>query len=126
MNGIELNGDMNGTYHYENSDSEVDLDLLREINGRGAPSADTKKRQAQEDTVRSRIAQARQHGSIILELNHLGIEKILEELLELTNLEVTVVSIISELHQPNIIGRSLQNRAFLAVNQLVHAIFLSV
>ena len=93
MNGIELNGDMNGTYHYENSDSEVDLDLPRELNRRGAPSVDTKKRQAQEDTVRSRIAQARQHGSIILELNHLGIEKIPEELLELTNLEVIVVSI---------------------------------
>ena len=84
---------MNGTYHYENSDSEEDLDLSRELNGRGAPSTDTKKRQAQQDTVRSRIAQARQHGSIILELNHLGIEKIPEELLELTNLEVTVVSI---------------------------------
>ena len=91
MNGIDLNGDMNGSYHYENSDSEVDLP--RELNGRGALSADAKKRQSQEQTVKSRIAQAKQQGSIILELNHLGIDKIPEELLELANLEVTIFNL---------------------------------
>ena len=87
MNGMVLNGDFNGSYQYVNSDSEVD-DTHLELNGRGAPSADTKKRQAQEETVRIRIDQAKQCGSILLELSQLGIDKIPEELLELTNLEV--------------------------------------
>ena len=80
-------GDISNTYHYENSDSEDEIQP--EPNGRGIPSADTRKRQAQEETVRIRISQARQHGSIILELNNLGIQKIPPELLELRNLEVT-------------------------------------
>ena len=81
-------GGMQNTYQYEDSDSEGDTQ--QEINGRGAPSADTRKRQAQEETVRKRIFEANETGSIILELNNLGIHKIPPELLELRNLEVTL------------------------------------